>query len=99
MKPVTFIRLVHPSGRRTPGQISMPGDVADKAHALQEKGLSFEIDHLQSGEVSIGLIGQDHEGAPVVTDEEVVNNNPTAFEAGATALIERAHARHCGEAA
>lgn len=99
MKPVTFTEYVLPRGDKRPGHFDLPNEVADKAHALQERGMGFEIERLTTGEISLTIVGEDQDGEEGDLDIEVVPNQPGMVTAGATALIERAHAQHCRSAA
>lgn len=99
MKPVTFTEYRLPRGEKKPGHFDLPDDVAEKAHALQEKGMGFEIERLSTGEVSLTVVGENEDGEEGDLDIEVVPNANGMVAAGATALIERAYARHCGEPA
>ena len=99
MKPVTFTRYVPPDGRKVPGHFNLPNEVADKAHALQELGLGFELELLRTNEASLTLVGDNEEGERDDLDIEVVANAPDAVKSAAERLIERAHAQHCRSAA
>lgn len=99
MKPVTFIRYVPPHGHKMPGHFNLPDEVADKAHALQALGLGFELELLRTDEASLTLVGDNAEGERDDLDIVVVPNAPDVVKAGAIALIERAHAQHCGSEA
>ena len=70
---IPFTQFLMPDGREKPVTIDRPSGVEAKARALIEAGFRFEIEMLQTGEISMEIC--DSEGETVL-GAEVCGNGP-----------------------
>lgn len=80
---IPFTQFLMPDGRQVPVMISRPAEIEQQARAIIERGYTFEIEMLRTGEVSMEIIkrvppfiDQDDE----VIASELCHNGPTAGE-------------------
>lgn len=74
---IPFTQFVAPHGRQKTVFIQVRPDVADKAHSLIARGLSFECEVLSTGEVSATITDPEEGDLDIV----VVPNGPGVREA------------------
>lgn len=78
---VTFTQYLRPDGRTRATWIERSAETAAAASALRAAGCRFDIEELQTGEVSMTVERDDEDGETAVLAHEVCANGPAVLDA------------------
>jgi hypothetical protein len=85
---IPFTQYLRPKGKRKRVVIDRPDEIEDMANELYDLGFHFEVEILQTGQVSMSVFDT-HEGVNVAS--VICENGPEVGES-VDKLVRRAHA-------